>query len=1058
MGKKKKRKRILIGAVAIGIILAIVVMYICTQANKKKELPEFSPLELGESYIPNVNDIVYENEYHSSGYVNNIVLVIARHSMSQEKLQTLCQNIGGTVVGRIPEINQFQIQVDARDRSQLEDLCAVLQDDDDVLCAMVDSVFSIAAEDLSIPNDPWRDTFQGITGVDWNEEKPGGQNWFLEATHVASAWDYDDAFSTIRVGVVDSGFDTEHEDLKIQVLNTEQNSPADHGTHVAGTIGATANNGIGVTGIVQNIELFGVDIHPSKEQKKANIDMISWAQAMVDCVEQGCKVINFSQGTEYTDEETTKQDAVTSARDFARIICAIISNWQDGTYSDFIIVESAGNGDDKNNGLDAETYGGFLTSMNDDVISSVIKEFESEDSLTKGQITVEDVHNHYMIVGAVDKKQKNGQYHLASFSNYGDAVTICAPGVKVFSTSVTGGFNGNYRYNTGTSMAAPIVSGIVAMTWSVDPTMSAAKVQEIIRSTATSVQPGRKEDTRNNYFMIDAKAAVEAAIEYRDQAVEDLSEAEEDSPEAEENSPESEEHSYRIFYDTLTWQEAKAACEAMGGHLVTITSEEEQKRIEDLNTQNDKLWIGASRDQDGNWIWVTGEPWSYTNWGEGEPNNSSNVVANENCVAVWPQSWNDLANDNLYEQKGYICEWDRTEEVDTVGENPYSEILDMFYNSIACHWTNCDDQGFGEVNDPDDACYMFYLYLKDASLSEIGYSLIDLDQNGQPELIVSPFNVAESGSIYDLYTIVDGQILHIGTSGERFLYSMAVDHTINFQGSGSWQNTEFVNYYLDSTDGVLRVNQAVIYDGDIDSNNPWFYATTEYFDNEKYDYISDALKPVSEEEARELQETFPENAALSLTPFDQYVPSSEEGLTVSETKEDSNDFLTAEQLEKLRKDLGVPEDLNVRYQVSPLTYWDAAECWEVYVEIIEEDEVIASVEVDPSTGEGTRSFLTYSGTAYYPSSDFLLQTASDLIGRWELDENESSGVKYIDFKNDGEVEVFYRSGESETGLYYVEGNGTVTIGNDEIKYCYRTGDDLYIGEYLDEPALLYHLQ
>lgn len=43
--------------------------------------------------------------------------------------------------------------------------------------------------------------------------------------------------------------------------------------------------------------------------------------------------------------------------------------------------------------------------------------------------------------------------------------------------------------------------------------------------------------------------------------------------------------------------------------------------------------------------------------GEGEPNDSSNVISNENRVAVWPKKWNDL-NDESGEQSGYICEWE----------------------------------------------------------------------------------------------------------------------------------------------------------------------------------------------------------------------------------------------------------------------------------------------------------------------------------------------------------------------------------------------------------------
>lgn len=91
----------------------------------------------------------------------------------------------------------------------------------------------------------------------------------------------------------------------------------------------------------------------------------------------------------------------------------------------------------------------------------------------------------------------------------------------------------------------------------------------------------------------------------------------------------------------------------MGGHLVTITSQGEQDFIESINNNNDRLWIGGYRDSSNNWNWVTGESWSYSNWGSGEPSGGS-----EDSAAVWPQKWNDMSSDNLWEQNGFICEWD----------------------------------------------------------------------------------------------------------------------------------------------------------------------------------------------------------------------------------------------------------------------------------------------------------------------------------------------------------------------------------------------------------------
>ena len=117
-------------------------------------------------------------------------------------------------------------------------------------------------------------------------------------------------------------------------------------------------------------------------------------------------------------------------------------------------------------------------------------------------------------------------------------------------------------------------------------------------------------------------------------------------------------HSYKIFNEEMSWTEAKKFCEEQKGHLATITSAKEQAFIDNLNKDSDDLWIGGYRnDDDTVWKWVTGEKWDYTNWGDGEPNNSSNVISNENRVAIWPSDWNDL-NEKSSEQSGFVCEWD----------------------------------------------------------------------------------------------------------------------------------------------------------------------------------------------------------------------------------------------------------------------------------------------------------------------------------------------------------------------------------------------------------------
>ncbi len=72
----------------------------------------------------------------------------------------------------------------------------------------------------------------------------------------------------------------------------------------------------------------------------------------------------------------------------------------------------------------------------------------------------------------------------ASFSNYGDvSVDVGAPGVWIYSTYS----NGAYAYNNGTSMAAPHVSGIAALLWSFQPSLSTAQVKNAIIATGDTV-------------------------------------------------------------------------------------------------------------------------------------------------------------------------------------------------------------------------------------------------------------------------------------------------------------------------------------------------------------------------------------------------------------------------------------------------------------------------------------------------------------------------------------------------------------------------------------------
>ena len=116
-------------------------------------------------------------------------------------------------------------------------------------------------------------------------------------------------------------------------------------------------------------------------------------------------------------------------------------------------------------------------------------------------------------------------------------------------------------------------------------------------------------------------------------------------------------HIYHIYTNTSTWDSAKAQCEAVGGHLATITSEEEQAAFERFMNYlkfTGRTWIGGYKNN-GAWKWVTNEAFDYNKWNSGEPNNDGgNEYALEVNISVLG-GWNDLHGGN---RQNYYCEWE----------------------------------------------------------------------------------------------------------------------------------------------------------------------------------------------------------------------------------------------------------------------------------------------------------------------------------------------------------------------------------------------------------------
>lgn len=168
-------------------------------------------------------------------------------------------------------------------------------------------------------------------------------------------------------------------------------------------------------------------------------------------------------------------------------------------------------------------------------------------------------------------------------------------------------------------------------------------------------------DTLSGYFLLEIDSNVTALIENSYQN---------DMQEIPRGTVTFNGHLYYCFEKGLSWKEAEEACKAMGGHLATITSEDESNFLSKLVQSGEKYayWLGGTDEkEEGVWEWVTGEAWVYENWISGQPDNHSDINKNPEDYLTMERNkkgWNDVQNtgdptgNNSLEHTGYICEWD----------------------------------------------------------------------------------------------------------------------------------------------------------------------------------------------------------------------------------------------------------------------------------------------------------------------------------------------------------------------------------------------------------------
>ncbi len=269
------------------------------------------------------------------------------------------------------------------------------------------------------------------------------------------AWESTTGISSVMVAVLDSGIPMQlgrlsHPDLddrtKIVVGSditedgegvTDRNG---HGTHVAGIISAETNNGVGVAGVCWNCKILVNQVFDAYGSGSHE----NFRDGMIYSVNCGADLVNYSGGGSHS---ATKEHGVAYADSH-----------------DVLLVAAAGN-----NWGGSVSYPGAYAASYDNVIC----------------------------VSSTDPTD-----HVSAFSSIGSEVTVAAPGGSgspydaddIYSTMPNYyvtlndyGISQNYGYCAGTSMASPMVAGLVALILSVDPTLLPSEVRNIVQETAEQV-------------------------------------------------------------------------------------------------------------------------------------------------------------------------------------------------------------------------------------------------------------------------------------------------------------------------------------------------------------------------------------------------------------------------------------------------------------------------------------------------------------------------------------------------------------------------------------------
>jgi subtilisin len=439
----------------LGLLALLVVALVLIHMNKEaRELPA------GEETLPQQARPEPINFYaqadpgriRSEGqvqYVCDELLAVSAEGVSYTEMERFCSERGYRVVGYVELTDTYQLRLpEVHTLEGLERLAAELEQEDMVDCAMPNVAWAPGA--FAIPEDPWGGQ------LNWEAAVPDTDNWGLMAIRAPESWALC-APGTLRIGILDGGFDSRHEDLRFASLhrNTGEGRGEggealllrEHGTMCASVLGAVQGNGLGLSGTAPDCALYAVG-------SKAWCGQMDALSAIAELSGENVKVICCGLG--YREELAAA--AAAGQPELQRWyyerpgrLSGLALRRLLGKGYDFLLVCPAGNSAE----LDAGWSGLFAA------------------------IAEPELRERILVVGAAGLQQ-DGSLVRASFSSGGERVDLLAPGVQVFCA-----LPGNtYARRDGTSLAAAHAAGAAACAWALDPGMSGAQLRALLMETA----------------------------------------------------------------------------------------------------------------------------------------------------------------------------------------------------------------------------------------------------------------------------------------------------------------------------------------------------------------------------------------------------------------------------------------------------------------------------------------------------------------------------------------------------------------------------------------------